>query len=178
MKNLPAATLLSALLFTGCAQQSAFVTPRLEILTKQTRNNPEDYQAHLNRAYALSVLGRREAARADLKRAIHLKGSAPVHNSAGFSYFILGDDADALREWKIAADMSERRARYDYYCLALGYWVNGDRKQSLENYQLAVERDRRFGSAPALEERTAEWTPRERTVIREIYAVWSKAWRP
>ena len=172
------ATTLGALLFAGCAQQSAYVTPKLEILNKQVQSNSGNSQAYSNRGYTLAVLGQREAARADLQRALKLKDSAPLRNSAGFAYYNLGDYQDALREWKLAADMSERRARYDYYSLALGYWGVGDHKQALENYQLAVERDPRFGSARTLDERTAEWSPRERATIREIYAVWSKAWRP
>lgn len=169
---------LGALLLAGCAQQAAFVSPKLEILNKQVRSNPDDAQAHLNRGYTLAALGQREAARADLRRAVALKDNGPTHNSAGFSYFNLGDDADALHEWTTAADLSQRRARYDYYCLALGHWVTGDRKQALENYQLAVERDPRFGGAKTLFERTEEWTPRERRVIHEIYVAWSKGWRP
>ena len=114
-----------------------------------------------------------------MRKALALKkDSAPLHNSAGFAYFNLGDYRDALREWKTAADMSQRRARYDYYSLALGYWGVGDQKQALENFQLAVERDPRFGEFKTLDERTAEWSASERRAIHEIYVQWSKAWRP
>lgn len=101
-----------------------------------------------------------------------------MHNGAGWSYFNMGDYDDALREWKTAAEMSQNRAHYDYYSLALGYWGVGDMKGALENYQLAVEREPRFGEAKSLNERTIEWTPLERRAMREIYTLWSKTWRP
>jgi tetratricopeptide (TPR) repeat protein len=171
-------SLLLAVLGAGCAHSPSFTTPKLDILDQQVQLNPENAQAYSNRGYARAVLGQRAGARADLRKALALKDSAPLRNSAGFAYFNLGDYADALREWKTAADMSQRRARYDYYSLALGYWGVGDRKQALENFQLAVERDPRFGEHKTLDERTAEWSSRERLAIRDIYGQWSKAWRP
>jgi len=174
---LPCLTLASALL-TGCAHQSAVSTPKLAILDQQIRTNPENAQAYSNRGYTLALLGQRAKARSDLRKAVTLKNTAPMHNGAGFSYFNLRDYADALHEWQIAAEMSQRRAHYDYYSLALGYWGVGDTRQALENYQLAVEREPRFGEAKLLLERTAEWTPRERKAIQEIYTLWSKTWRP
>jgi tetratricopeptide (TPR) repeat protein len=172
------AMLVAAGLGAGCAHPATFTTPKLEILNQQIRSNPENAQAHSNRGYTLALLGQRESARADLRKAVALKNTAPMHNGAGFSYFNLGDYADALREWRTAADMSQRRAHYDYYSLALGYWGVGDRQAALENYQLAVEREPRFGEAKALNERTAEWTLLEREAIHAIYVQWSKAWRP
>ena len=62
--------------------------------------------------------------------------------------------------------------------LVLGYWGIRDMKSALENYQLAVQRDPRFGEYKTLNERTAEWTPLERRAIHETYVLWSKAWRP
>lgn len=172
-------SLLLAILGAGCAHSPSFTSPKLEILNQQVQLNPENAQAYSNRGYARAVLGQRDGARADLRKALALKkDSAPLRNSAGFAYFNLGDYRDALREWRTAADMSQRRARYDYYSLALGYWGVGDPKQALENFQLAVERDPRFGEFKTLDERTAEWTPRERHAIHEIYVQWSKGWRP
>ena len=170
---LPLLTLLA-----GCAHSPSFTSPKLEILNQQVQANTNNAQAYSNRGYTLALLGQREAARADLRQALALKSTAPLHNSAGFAYFNLGDYADALREWRTAADLSQRRAHYDYYSLALGFWAVGDLKQALENYQLAVEREPRFGEIKALNERTAEWTPREREAIQAIYALWSKTWRP
>jgi len=186
---------LGSILLSGCAHrpESAgvsspaaslnlpapeFVSPKLEILNDQVKHNPADAQAYSNRGYLLALLGRKEEARADLRKTVELKNTAPLHNGAGWSYFNLEDYADALREWKTAADMSQRRAHYDYYSLALGYWGVGDMKQAMENFQLAVEREPRFGEAKTLNDRTAEWTPLERRAIREIYTLWSKTWRP
>jgi tetratricopeptide (TPR) repeat protein len=168
----------AAWLCCGCAHQAAITTPKLEILNQQIRSNPNNAQAYSNRGYTLALLGRKQAARADLRQAVALKNTAPMHNGAGFSYFNLGDYVDALREWQTAAEMSHRGAQYDYYSLALGYWGVGDMKAALENYQLAVEREPRFGEAKALSERTAEWTSIEREAIHAIYVQWSKAWRP
>src|SRR3954470_7196676 len=112
----------------GCAHQPAFTTPKLEILNQQIRSNTNNAQAFSNRGYTLALLGQRESARADLRKAVALKNTAPMHNGAGFSYFNLGDYADALREWRTAAEMSQSGAHYDYYSLALGYWGVGDRK--------------------------------------------------
>ena len=162
---------------TQATQPSAITTPKLEILNQQIQSNPENAQAYSNRGYTLAIMGQRDQARADLKKAVALKSTAPMHNGAGWSYFNLGDYQDALQEWKIAADMSNRRSHYDYYSLALGYWGVGDWKNCLENYQLAVEREPKFGEAKLLQERTAEWTPLEKRAIQEIYARWSKAWR-
>ena len=169
---------LVAVLAGGCVHAPSFTSPKLEILNQQVLANTNNAQAYSNRGYALALLGQREAARADIRKALSLKSTAPLHNSAGFAYFNLGDFADALREWRTAADMSQRRTHYDYYSLALGYWAVGDLKQSLENYQLAVEREPKFGDVKLLNERTAEWTPRERDAIHKIYALWSKTWRP
>jgi hypothetical protein len=168
------------LVLSGCAHRTGgpVTSPKLEILNQQVLNNPNNAQAHLNRGYTLALLGDRAAARADLRRALELRRSGPALNSAGFAYFNLGDYHDALKVWKEAADISQRQARYDYYCLAMGFFAVGDLKQSLENYQLAVEREPKFGDSKSLAERTAEWTPLERHVIQQIYALWSKTWRP
>jgi tetratricopeptide (TPR) repeat protein len=187
---LPLAAFLITFLCNGCAHRpqtlqapngqigSTFTTPKLDILNDQVRANPDNAQAYSNRGYTLALLGLKQQAREDLKKAVTLKNTAPMHNGAGWSYFNLGDYTDALREWKLAAEMSKRRAHYDYYSLALGYWGAGDWRACLENYQLAVEREPKFGEAKSLQERTAEWTPLERRAIFEIYARWSKAWRP
>jgi len=152
-------------------------TPKLEILNQQIAAN-EDAQAYANRGYTLALLGRKEEARADIKKSVTLKDNGPMHNRAGWAYFNLGDYADAVREFEAAAKFSNNRAHYDYYSLVLGYWGVGKTKQALENYQLAVERDPRFGEYKTLDERTAEWTPLEKRAIHEVYVLWSKAWKP
>jgi tetratricopeptide (TPR) repeat protein len=153
-------------------------TPKLEILNKQIEMNAEDAQAYENRAYTLALLGRKEEARADLKKALSLKDSAPMHNRAGWAYFNMGDYADAVREFETSVKLSDYHAHYDYYSLVLGYWATGQTKLALQNYQLAVERDPRFGEFKTLDERTAEWTPLERRAIHETYVLWSKTWKP
>lgn len=184
MKHPILALLAAALVGSGCAHHAsvtkapAVMTPKLEILNQQVQANPGNAQAYSNRGYTLALLGQREAARADLRKAVELKNTGPMHNGAGWAYFNLGDYADALREWETAANLSRRNSHYDYYSLALGYWGVGDLKKSLENFHLAVEREPRFGQTKTLLERTAEWTPRERDAIERIYALWSKTWKP
>ena len=51
-------------------------------------------------------------------------------------------------------------------------------KRAVENYQLAAERDPRLADAKSLEERMIEWTPLEKRAMREVYVLWSKAWKP
>lgn len=153
-------------------------SPKLEILNQQIEFNSENAQAYSNRGYTLALLGRKEEARADLRRAVGLKDTAPMHNRVGWAYFNMEDYAEAVREFEIAAQSSQFRAHYDYYSLVLGYWGLGDTKRALENYQLAVERDPRFGEYKTLNERTSEWTRLERRAIHEIYVLWSKTWRP
>jgi len=153
-------------------------TPKLEVLNQQIAMNAEDSQAYVNRAYTYALLGRKDEARADLKTALSLKNTAPMQNRVGWAYFNNGDYADAVRAFETAAKLSDYHAHYDYYSLVLGYWGTGQTKQALENYQLAVERDPRFGEFKTLDERTAEWTPLERRAIHEIYVLWSKAWKP
>ena len=152
-------------------------TPKLEILNKQISANPENAQAYSNRGYVLALLGRKEEARADLKRALELKDDAPMHNRIGWAYFNMGDYSDSVRECETAAKLSDHGAHYDYYSLVLGYWGTGDMTRALENYQLAAERDPRLGQMKTLQERIAEWTPLEQRAMHEIYVVWSKAWR-
>jgi tetratricopeptide (TPR) repeat protein len=123
-------------------------------------------------------LGRKAEARADLQKAVALKDNAPMRNRVGWAYFNMGDYADALREFEAAAKSSNHKSHYDYYSLVLGYWGMGDMKRALENYQLAVERDPRFGEYRTLNERTIEWTPLERRAMHETYVLWSKAWKP
>jgi tetratricopeptide (TPR) repeat protein len=169
------------MLWMGCAHQNVSLlqtTPKLENLNQQIAANAEDSQAYANRGYTLALLGRKEEARADLKKAITLKDTAAMHNRLGWAYFNMGDYADAVREFETGAKLSQNRAHYDYYSLVLGYWGIGDTKRALENYQLAVERDPRFGEYKTLNERTAEWTLLERRAIHEIYVLWSKAWKP
>ena len=173
------------LMFTGCATTaskqiagSAFATPKLEVLNQQIARNPEDAQALSNRGYTLALLGRKEEARADLKKAAALKDNGPMHNRVGWAYFNLGDYEQAVREFETAAGMSNHRAHYDYYSLVLGYWGTGERKKALENYHLAVERDPRFGEYKTVNERTAEWTLLERRAIHETFDLWSKTWKP
>jgi tetratricopeptide (TPR) repeat protein len=153
-------------------------TPKLEVLNKQIAANAEDSQAYANRGYTLALLGRKDEARSDIQRSVALKDNGPMHNRAGWAYFNLGDYAEALREFETAVKFSEHRAHYDYYSLVLGYWGMGKTKEALENYQLAVERDPRFGEFKTLNERVAEWTPQERRAIHEIYVLWSKTWKP
>lgn len=170
---------------TGCAHKpagakaaaTAVTTPKLGILNDQVKNNPNDAQAYSNRGYVLALLGQKEAARADLQKAVTLKNNGPMHNGAGWAYFNMGDFAEALNQWKIAAEISRNNARYDYYSLAMGYWGVGDIGKAVENYQKAVEREPRFGQIKTLQERNAEWSPAERTAIESVYAIWSKAYR-
>jgi len=169
----------------GCAYQNAQqnaslvqTSPKLEILDQQIKLNAQDAQAYSNRGYTLALLGRKAEARADLQRAVALKDNAPMHNRVGWAYFNMGDYADAVREFEAAAKQSSFKAHYDYYSLVLGYWGMGDTKRALENYQLAVERDPRFGEYKTLNERTSEWTPLERRAMHETYVLWSKTWKP
>jgi tetratricopeptide (TPR) repeat protein len=157
---------------------SVDTTPKLEILNKQIEANAEDAQAFANRGYTLALLGRKDEARADLRKAVSLKDNGPMHNRVGWAYFNLGDYADTVREFEAAVKISNFRSHYDYYSLVLGYWGTGRLKEALENYQLAVERDPRFGEYKTLDERTAEWTPLERRAIHEVYVLWSKTWKP
>jgi len=169
-------------LLAGCAhpavRSNSFLTPKLEILNQQIKHNSSDAQAYSNRGYVLALLGQKEAARTDLQKAVTLKPNGPMRNRVGWAYFNMGDYADAVREFEEAVRLSSYKAHYDYYSLVLGYWGVGDKKRALENYQLAVDRDLRFGEYKSLNERTAEWTSLERRAIHEIYVLWSKTWRP
>ena len=158
--------------------QPVEVTPKLENLNKQIAMNAEDSQAYANRGYVLALLGRKEEARADIRKSVTIKDTGPMHNRAGWAYFNLGDYAEAVREFEVAVKISGFKSHYDYYSLVLGCWGTGKTKEAMENYQLAVERDPRFGEYKTLAERTAEWTPLERRAIHEIYVLWSKAWKP
>ena len=177
---------VAVLLLQGCATQptvtatstAGFTTPKLDILNQQIQRNPDDAQAYSNRGYTLALLGRKNAARADLQKAVALKNNGPMHNRVGWAYFNLGDYAQAVREFEEAARLSEFRAHYDYYSLVLGYWGLGQTQKAIQNYQLAVERDLRFGEYKTLNDRTAEWTPLERRAIHETYNLWSKTWKP
>lgn len=176
-----ALVLLLMTLAVGCAQRplwSVQTTPKLEILNQQIKNNATDAQALSNRGYALSLLRRQTEARADLRKAVALKDTGPMHNRVGWAYFNLGDYAESRREMETAARLSNSKAHYDYYSLVLGYWGVRDMKRALENYQLAVERDPRFGEFKTLNERTSEWTPIERRAMHEVYILWSKVYRP
>ncbi len=175
-----------AVFLAGCAAPApavpktaaAFSTPKLDNLNEQIQRNGSDPQAYSNRGYVLALLGRQEEARADLRKTVELKDNGPMHNRVGWAYFNLGDYAEAVRQFERAAEMSNHKAHYDYYSLVLGYWGTGDFKQAIENYQLAVERDPRFGEYKTLNDRTAEWTPLERRAMHEIYVLWSKTWKP
>src|SRR5436190_14406417 len=68
-------------------------TPKLETLNEQIKRNPSDAQAYSNRGYVLALLGRKEEARADLRKTIELKNNGPMHNRVGWAYFNLGDYA-------------------------------------------------------------------------------------
>jgi tetratricopeptide (TPR) repeat protein len=183
MTNLRVACSFFALatLIAGCAHQKPSLiqsTPKLAILNKQIALNTNDAQAYSNRGYTLALLGRKAEARADLQRAVALKDTGPMHNRVGWAYFNMRNFADALREFELAAKQSNFRAHYDLYSLVLGYWGVGDTKRALENYQLAVERDPRFGEYKSMNERTIEWTPLERLAMHETYILWSKTWKP
>ena len=167
-----------SLVVAHAAPETVQTTPKLEILNQQVAANTEDAQALENRAYVLALLGRKDEARADLKKALSIKDSAPMHNRAGWAYFNMGDYDDAVREFETSVKISNYRAHYDYYSLVLGYWATGKTQKALENYQLAVERDPRLGEFKTLDERTSEWTPLERRAMHEIYVLWSKTWKP
>jgi len=160
------------------AAEPVSTTPKLDILNKQIEQHPDSAKAYSNRGYVLALLGRKEEARADLKKAVELQDDAPMRNRAGWAYFNMRDYADAVREFEASAKLSDHGAHYDYYSLVLGYWGTGDTKRALENYQFAAERDPRLGEYKSLNERTAEWTPLERQAMHETYVLWSKAWKP
>lgn len=157
---------------------NSFTTPKLDVLNEQIKFNGTDPQAYANRGYVLALLGRKEEARADLRKTISLKDNGPMHNRVGWAYFNMGDYAEAAREFETAAEMSHHQAHYDYYSLVLGYWGTRDMRRALENYQFAVQRDPRFGEFKTLNDRTAEWTPLERRAIHEVYVLWNKTWKP
>lgn len=167
---------LAIALLSGCAHHPPLTTPKLTKLSEQIKAKPDNAQSYANRGYAYALLGQKSAARADLRRAVELANTAPMHNQVGWAYFNMSDRVEALREWKLAADMSKRNARYDHYCLAMGYWANGEIVQAIENYDLAVKRDERFGDAKSLAERTTEWTATEQREIHAIYVLWSKTY--
>lgn len=173
------ACLCFALVMTAAAEPVPVqTTPKLEVLNKQIAANAEDAQAYSNRGYVLALLGRKEEARADVKKSVELRDKAPTHNRAGWAYFNMGDYADAVREFELAGKMSDHQAHYDYYSLVLGYWGTGDTQKALENYAIAAEKDPRLASYKTLLERTLEWTPLEQRAMHEIYVLWSKAWKP
>jgi tetratricopeptide (TPR) repeat protein len=153
-------------------------TPKLEILNQQIAANAENAQAYSNRGYVLALLGRKEEARADVRRSVQLHDKAPMHNRAGWAYFNMGDYTAALHEFETAARLSGFQAHYDYYSLVLACWGTGDTRRALENYQLAVDKDPRLGSSKTLLERTLEWTPLEQRAMHEIYVLWNKTWKP
>lgn len=182
MKTLRIACMTLVLIATAAAEdrpasKPVQTTPKLETLNRQIEANPENAQAFSNRGYTLALLGRKEEARADLRRAVELKDDAPMRNRLGWAYFNMGDYADAVREFEASAKLSDHKAHYDYYSLVLGYWATGDTKRALENYHLAVERDPRLGQAKTLHERILEWTPLEQRAMHETYVLWSKVWR-
>lgn len=175
-------TLLSCLalffILPAFAAEPVSTTPKLEILNKQIEQHADSAKAYSNRGYVLALLGRKEEAGKDLKKAVELQDDAPMHNRAGWAYFNMGDYADAVREFETSSKLSNFGAHYDYYSFVLGYWGLGNTKQALENYAKAVEKDPRLGEYKSLNERTAEWTPLERQAMHETYVLWSKAWRP
>ena len=181
MKSVPIAILCLGLVLPIAAADKTTspvdTTPKLEILNKQIAASPDDAKAYSNRGYTLALLGRKDEARSDLKKAVELSDKAPMHNRAGWAYFNMGDYTDAVREFETAAKLSDHGAHYDYYSLVLGYWGTGDTKRSLENYQLAAERDPRLGDAKQLRERMMEWTPLEQRAMHETYVLWSKTWK-
>ena len=168
---------MSAALNAEDRPSAPFTTPKLETLNKQIAAHGEDAKAFSNRGYVLALLGRKEEARADLRRCVELQNDAPMHNRAGWAYFNMGDYATAVAEFETSAKLSNHSAHYDYYSLVLGYWGTKDMGKALANYQLAVEKDPRLGQYKTLNERTAEWTPLERQAMHEVYVLWSKAWR-
>ena len=85
-----------------------FITPELEILDRQIHADDQNAQGFANRGYTLAVLGRKEEARADVRRSVALGGKAPTHNRASRAYFNMGDYADAVREFETAAKLSDR----------------------------------------------------------------------
>ncbi|MBL9116330.1 MAG: tetratricopeptide repeat protein [Verrucomicrobiaceae bacterium] len=173
-------SIIAALLLTPGAVLAAepnFTTPKLENLTKQIAAHPDSAQAYSNRGYTLALLGRKEQARADLKKAVELQDDAPMRNRVGWAYFNLGDYEEAIRHFEESAKKSDFSAHYDYYSLVLGYWGTKDLERALKNYQLAAEKDPRLAEFKSLDERTAEWTPLERKAMHEIYVLWSKAWK-
>src|SRR5215831_4236302 len=111
-----------AMFVVGCAHQRPLLvqsTPKLEILNKQIQLNTNDALAYSNRGYTLALLGRKAEARADLQRAVALKDNAPMRNRVGWAYFNMGDFAEALREFELAAKRSNFREHYDFYSLVL-----------------------------------------------------------
>lgn len=177
MKNCFLLALVAVLaLIAGCAHRPLPTTPKLTELSAKIAAKPDDAQAYANRGYARALLGQKQAARADLKRAVELNPGAPMLNQVGWAYFNLSDAKEALRVWQEAAAISKHNARYDHYSLALGHWANGDIVHALEHYDLAVKRDERFGDSKGLAERTAEWTDTERRAIQSLYSRWSKAY--
>ena len=102
MKSCFIFALATALFFAGCAHLPPIITPKLAVLNQQIQANPADAQAYSNRGYTLALLGQGEAARVDLRKAVALKNTAPMHNSAGFARGV-GRIARPVNRWRMRA---------------------------------------------------------------------------
>ena len=133
--------LLAAALFTGCAsprssppatpstagapQPPIFTTPKLDVLNEQIARNPSDPQTFSNRGYVLALLGRKEEARADLRKTIELKDNAPMHNRVGWAYACERDTTFVASRHGGCAET--HLARYIKGCTLISDRLRGDR---------------------------------------------------
>jgi tetratricopeptide (TPR) repeat protein len=154
------------------------ITPRLAQLTEAVEKNPTNALALQDRGHAFALLGMKEAALADLQRAVVLApGNDKVLNRVAWSYFNLEEYRRALDAWLESARLSGYERYYDYYTVALGYWGVGDRVKATAFYNTAVEQDETFGEWKTLVTRTETWTWAEKNAIYGIHDAWRLGYR-
>jgi tetratricopeptide (TPR) repeat protein len=157
----------------GCAHID---TPRLRQLDAKIKTDPTDSWEIANRGHVHALLGERRLAYADLTLASRLGGSGDLHSRIGWSYFNLGNNRAALREWQLASDQNKFSTDYDFYTLAVGHWAVKNYQQAMEFYDRLVTSRPPFGKLDALEKRIAGFTIKEKEALRAVYLLWYRAY--
>ena len=160
------------------AESPGLDTPRIAELNAMLQQNPTSTYVLEERAHAFALLGQRERAIEDLRRAVELKPDDYVLlRHAGWTVFNLREFKLAFGFWQRSGDLCQYDSSPSNYTMALGYWSMKDLTTAAYYYDRAVAMEKAFGKWDTLQNRVSFWTDFEKKAIYEVFDAWRRGYK-
>jgi tetratricopeptide (TPR) repeat protein len=153
-------------------------------LEREIAATPEHVGLVAELAHVQALRGKRDESRASYARATALAGTDAellrhVEWSRGWSLVNLDDPRGALAAWAEAARLHGGTPHWVPYTYALGLWALGERDAALRWYDAAVASyPEEWGTRRGMNAMTAHWNPKERALMKALFATWDAAAKP